>query len=248
MKKGIFTAIFLVGWLPVSTWATINPSATYTNSNGEEITVYADDESGTGGSAAGSLEGDAPLFVRFTANASDLEAGSTLEWRFRHSGAGGSNSEITRYEENPEFTFTESGLTVATLYVRLNNDLVDSASINVTISESHLEMPNAFSPNDDGHNDFYGAKGACHPEASGKYKSIVEFHGYIFNRWGQKLFEWTDISKGWDGKYNGTPCKDGVYFVLVKARGADGKEYDIRRDVNLIRNFNEVTSTATSTP
>ena len=203
---------------------------------------------GAGGGSAGSLEGDAPLLVRFMANASDLEAGSTLEWRFRHSGAESSNSEITRYEENPEFTFTESGLTVATLYVRLNNELVDSASINVTITESHLEMPNAFSPNNDGRNDFYGAKGACHPEASGKYKSIVEFHGYIFNRWGQKLFDWTDISKGWDGTYNGSPCKDGVYFVLVKARGADGKEYNIRRDVTLIRNYNKVTSTATSNP
>ena len=102
MKKGIFIAIFLFGWLTQSVWATINPSATYTNSNGEEITVYAKDESGAGSSAAGSLEGDAPLFVRFTANASDLAAGSTLEWRFRHSGAADSNSEITRYEENPD--------------------------------------------------------------------------------------------------------------------------------------------------
>lgn len=248
MKKGIFIAIFLVGWLTQSVWATINPSATYTNSSGEEITIYANEASGSGGSSGGSLEGDAPLLVRFAANASDLNPGSTLEWRFRHSGSGGSQSEITRYEENPEFTFTESGLTIVTLYERLNNELVDSASINVTITESHLEMPNAFSPNDDGHNDFYGAKGACHPEASGKYKSIVEFHGYIFNRWGQKLFDWTDISKGWDGTYNGSPCKDGVYFVLVKARGADGKEYDIRRDVTLIRDKNEVTSTSTTTP
>lgn len=233
MKKGIFIAIFLMGWLPLSMWATIAPTATYTDSKGIEITATSSDK----------VEGDAPLHVRFTANPSELDPGSTLEWRFLHSGAGGSQNAITRYEENPEYTFTESGLTIATLYVRLNNDVVDSASINITITESHLEMPNAFSPNGDGHNDFYGAKGACHPEASGHYRSIVEFHGYIFNRWGQKLFEWTDISKGWDGTYNGSPCKDGVYYVLVKARGADGKEYHIRRDVNLIRNYNEVTST-----
>lgn len=238
MKKGFFLAIILMGWLPLSVWGTLAPTATYTDSKGAEITATTSDK----------VEGDAPLLVHFTANASDLNPGSTLEWRFRHSGAGGSQSEITRYEENPEFTFTESGLTIVTLYERLNNELVDSASINITITESHLEMPNAFSPNDDRHNDIYGAKGACHPDASGHYRSIVEFHGYIFNRWGQKLFEWTDVSKGWDGTYNGSPCKDGVYFVLVKARGADGKEYNIRRDINLIRNFNEVTSTATSNP
>jgi gliding motility-associated-like protein len=70
----------------------------------------------------------------------------------------------------------------------------------------------------------------------------VEFHAYIFNRHGQKLFDWTDPTKGWDGTYQGNPVKDGVYFVYVKARGADGIEYNIRRDVNLIRNFNIVTN------
>jgi gliding motility-associated-like protein len=144
-----------------------------------------------------------------------------------------------RYEENPEHTFTESGLTKVTLIVRYQEEVVDSASINVTISESHLEMPNAFSPNDDGHNDIYRAK--PHGKTGG-YKSIVEFHAYIFNRWGQKLYEWTNIDEGWDGTYNGSPVKDGVYFVLVNARGADGKEYNIRRDVNLIRRHNDDTT------
>jgi gliding motility-associated-like protein len=239
MKKSIITAIFLTGCLPLSVWATIDPTATYTDSQGAEKTAYA--------SKNENVEGDAPLLVRFTANASELDAGSTLEWRFRHSGAGGYQNEITRYEENPEYTFTESGLTTATLYVRLNNDVVDSASINITITESHLEMPNAFSPNDDGANDYYGAKGIAinKTNSSGKYRSIVEFHAWIFNRWGQKIYEWTDIEGYWDGTYHGSPCKDGVYYVLVKARGADGKEYNIRRDVNLIRNFNK-TETSTS--
>ena len=191
MKKGFYLALFFTGWLPLNVWATLAPTATFTDSNGTEKTVSSTDPTEK-------VEGDAPLLVRFTANATDLNPGSTLEWRFRHSGAAGYTNEITRYEENPEFTFTESGQTIATLYERLNNDIVDS----------------------------------------------VEFHGYIFNRWGQKLFEWTDVSQTWDGTYNGSPCKDGVYFVLVKARGADGKEYNIRRDVNLIRNYNETTSTS----
>lgn len=242
MKKGIFIAIFLLGWLTQSVQATIDFTATYTDKEQQEKTAQA--------TKLEKIEGDAPLLVRFTAIASDLEAGSTLEWRFRHSGAGGSQAEITRYEENPEFTFTESGLTIATLYVRLNNELVDSISMNITITESHLEMPNAFSPNDDGHNDVYGAKGIAKNggKSTGKYRSIVEFHAYIFNRWGQKLYDWTDIEGYWDGTYNGSPCKDGVYYVLVKARGADGKEYNIRRDINLIRSHNEPQSSTTSTP
>ena len=75
-----------------------------------------------------------------------------------------------------------------------------------------------------------------------EYQSLVEFHAYIFNRWGQKLFEWTDPSEGWDGTHNGTPVKEGVYFVLVRAKGADGREYNIRKDVNLLRGYTEETS------
>ena len=66
----------------------------------------------------------------------------------------------------------------------------------------------------------------------------------IFNRWGQCLYtwtDWTDPKKGWDGTYKGKPVKDGVYFVRVKAKGGDGKEFDIRKDVNLLRKFNVVT-------
>lgn len=149
-----------------------------------------------------------------------------------------------RYEEDTQYTFTESGAFIITLKARLtdiNVDL-DSATIKVTISESRLEMPNAFSPNNDGKNEIYGAKGVCDPNSTAHYKSIVEFHGYIFNRWGQKLFEWTDVSKGWDGTFHGSPVKDGVYFVLVKAKGADGREYNIKKDINLLRNFTESTS------
>ena len=120
-----------------------------------------------------------------------------------------------------------------------NDEVLETDSMLITITESQLEMPNAFSPNDDGINDVYRAK-------QDKYKSIVEFHAYIFNRHGQKLYEWTDITKGWDGKYNGSPVKDGVYFVYVKARGADGVEYNIRRDVNLIRDHNQTTSSSSN--
>lgn len=96
---------------------------------------------------------------------------------------------------------------------------------------SSLLMPNAFSPNGDGINDIYKAKSG--------YQNITEFHAYIFNRWGQKLFEWTDPATGWDGTYKGSPVKDGVYFCLVKAKGADGKIYNFKKDVNLLRGYIE---------
>ena len=112
-----------------------------------------------------------------------------------------------------------------------SNDSV--ASDSTVVLTSTLVMPNAFSPNDDKINDVYKVK---------SYQNIVEFRAYIFNRWGQKLFEWTNIDDGWDGKYRGNDVKQGTYFVLVKAKGADGQTYNIRKDVNLLRGHTEGTS------
>ena len=99
-----------------------------------------------------------------------------------------------------------------------------------TAPQSSLLMPNAFSPNGDGINDIYQPKEG--------YQNISEFHAYIFNRWGQKLFEWSNPAEGWDGTYKGKPVKEGVYFCLVKAKGSDGKIYNIKTDVNLLRGLN----------
>jgi len=112
-----------------------------------------------------------------------------------------------------------------------DNDTQTSDS--TVVLTSTLTMPNAFSPNHDDINDIYKVK---------QYQNIVEFRATIFNRWGQKLYEWTRIDEGWDGTYRGKDVKQGTYFVLVKARGADGQVYNIRKDVNLLRDYNEETS------
>ena len=192
-----------------------------------EISAIYIDDSGVETETINDFSGQAPLSVSFRANPQDMEGlDPTYEWHFRMEGEG--KDMMVRYEENTDYTFTKAGKTYVTLYANLGNEERDSSRICVTISESKLLMPNAFTPNGDTHNDVYKAK---------EYQSIVEFHAYIFNRWGQKLFEWTNPAEGWDGNYNGSPVKEGVYFVVVKARGADGIVYNIRKDVNLLRGF-----------
>ena len=115
------------------------------------------------------------------------------------------------------------------------NDSDTLATDSTAVLTSTLVMPNAFSPNHDKINDVYKVK---------SYQNIVEFHAYIFNRWGQKLYDWTNIEEGWDGTYRGNDVKQGTYFVLVKAKGADGQEYNIRKDVNLLRGWTENSSTS----
>ena len=111
-----------------------------------------------------------------------------------------------------------------------NDSVVSDSTVVLT---SRLIMPNAFSPNHDTINDVYKVK---------EHQNIVEFRATIFNRWGQKLYEWSNIEGGWDGTYRGKDVKQGTYFVLVKARGADGQTYTIRKDVNLLRGYTEGTS------
>ena len=110
-----------------------------------------------------------------------------------------------------------------------DNDSV--ASDSTVVLTSTLIMPNAFSPNNDKINDVYMVK---------SYQNIVEFHAYIFNRWGQQLYEWGIDQMndgGWDGTSHGKPVKDGVYFIVVKAKGSDGIKYNIRHDINILRGY-----------
>ena len=196
----------------------LSPTATYMNDEGVETVTDSD------------VSGQAPLTVTFRANPSNMEEfNPSFEWHFKL--AGEEKEFMVRYEENTEYTFTTSGTTNVTLLVKSEGEVIDSTVIKVTVSESKLVFPNAFSPNGDEYNQIYKAK---------EYQSIIDFHAYIFNRWGQKLYEWTDPAGGWDGTYNGHDVKEGVYFVLVKTRGADGREYNIRKDVNLMRNYTEV--------
>ena len=234
-----FMAVLLTVF-PLISQAQIQPqkvkiSATYLDSDKNLVESEAD------------ISGEAPLDVSFRVISEGIDDHTpAYEWHFRKDGA--TQDMLVRYEESTQYTFTESGKFKVTLKTRLTDTGVelDSCSLTVTISESRLEMPNAFSPNDDQKNDIYGAKGVSNPNSTAHYKSIIEFHGYIFNRWGQKLFEWTDVSKGWDGTYNGHPVKEGVYYVLVKAKGADGREYNIKKDVNLLRSYSSEESTSTT--
>ncbi len=206
---------------------TISPTATYYTSDGEA-------------EESNDFSGDAPLRGVFMANPDGVgDYSAHYEWRFTMEGE--DEPYLVRYEQDTEYTFTAAGSHSVVLYATFvnGNDTVQYAGdywdevgpLRVTISESRLEFPNAFSPNGDGINDVYKAKDG--------YQSIIEFHAYIFNRWGQKLYEWDDPAGGWDGTHNGRDVAQGVYFCLVKAKGADGRTFTIKRDVNLLRGYDE---------
>jgi gliding motility-associated-like protein len=68
-----------------------------------------------------------------------------------------------------------------------------------------------------------------------KFNEVSEYHFYIMNRWGVKVFETFDPTEKWDGTYNNSEAQQGVYiyFLRYSAQGAIPKEE--RGDFTLIR-------------
>lgn len=90
------------------------------------------------------------------------------------------------------------------------NNQVRSVSNEVEIIPAALlYIPNAFTPNDDGLNDTFGAIG----------EGITEYNIQIYNRWGELIFESNDIKTQWDGNYHNEIVPMGVYVYKISARG-----------------------------
>lgn len=208
----------------------IHPTAAYLNKDGvEEDTPPTD------------LKDLITGIYRANPEFDENEWSPSFEWRFTLEGE--TAPYLIRYDEETTVQFTKVGTTTIVCFATFTNRSTgevyriddtnedkELTKFTVTVPQSSLTMPNAFSPNDDGYNDLYKPK---------NYNSLVEFHAIIFNRWGQKLYEWDNPASGWDGTYNGTPVKEGVYYCQVRARGTDGIRYSYKKDVNLLRGFKE---------
>ncbi|MFC2111174.1 gliding motility-associated C-terminal domain-containing protein [Bacteroidota bacterium] len=92
-----------------------------------------------------------------------------------------------------------------------------------------ITVPNVFTPNGDGFNDFFIVEG----------DNIITFEMQIFNRWGQLVFTSDDINLGWDGKINEEDCTEGVYYWIVNYEGLgntiDEKAGSLHGTVTLFR-------------
>lgn len=95
----------------------------------------------------------------------------------------------------------------------------------------YLDVPNVFTPNGDGTNDYFLPRQLLS-------RSVANFKMSIFNRWGQKVFETTSLNgRGWDGNFNGERQPGGVYPYLIEVsfsnKPGDYEEY--QGNVTLLR-------------
>jgi len=76
--------------------------------------------------------------------------------------------------------------------------------------EYDILMPNAFTPNGDNKNDVFRIP----PQSANRLIHLI-----VYNRWGQAVFETSDISKGWDGNFKNMPAQTGtyVYYIIMES-------------------------------
>ena len=90
------------------------------------------------------------------------------------------------------------------------NMLIDNMTLSATFPEQEcaFHMPNAFSPNNDGINEFFGpAAIEC---------NFTSYQLSVYNRWGNLVFSTNDIDGAWDGTFGGQPQPMGVYTWMIR--------------------------------
>jgi len=95
----------------------------------------------------------------------------------------------------------------------------------IICGEPDIFIPNAFTPNGDHNNDVIYVRG----------HHIGKLHFIIYDRWGEKVFETTDIRKGWDGTFKGDNVDPDVFVYYLEVDCVDGQKYFKKGNVTLIR-------------
>ncbi|MCH7535307.1 MAG: gliding motility-associated C-terminal domain-containing protein, partial [Bacteroidetes bacterium] len=161
----------------------------------------------------------------FTVNFENGSTGAdTYLWDF-----GDDETGITSNDSNTSYTYVNATIISYTVVLTASQggNCPKTDSTVVTIScEDTLSAPDIFTPNGDEVNDRFMVK----------HKGINNIKGMIFNRWGEKLYQWAGVETGWDGRtIAGEQVPDGVYYYLITAIGCTGQEFDLKHTVTIIR-------------
>ena len=127
-----------------------------------------------------------------------------------HAGAGFRSYEWSTGSTAPQISVENEG----NYWVKIEDDNCCYNSDSVYVKVFKYYFPTAFSPNGDGKNDVF--------KMIGLYRNI-NYHFYVYNRWGQMVYQTNNIDEGWDGTINGQKCPPGTYSwnALIDFPGND---------------------------
>jgi len=179
--------------------------------------------------AEDALGGSAPIEYTFTAYANEPVA-AFYHWEIsrRDSISGQTNWGTQSYNRIFRYNFEEDGFYRVELKVTDPQSICVDTTIffNVIIDNTVIKIPNAFSP---------GSSIGVNDELKISFTSVVTFKASVYNRWGNLLFQWSDPTRGWDGRVNGKFVPTGVYYVIVEYKDSTGRNRTMSRAVNVLR-------------
>jgi gliding motility-associated-like protein len=130
---------------------------------------------------------------------------------------------------NPNIRNPVASPTVTTTYtVTFTNSFgcTDSDTVTVEVIEAYaIYVPGAFSPNGDGNNDVLFVRGA----------GIKELTFVVYDRFGEKVFESSNVNDGWDGTFRGKDMNTGIYVWYVNAVFFNATTQTLKGDISLVR-------------
>ncbi len=160
--------------------------------------------------------------IQFTDHSTDVYGITYWVWNFGEAG------DTTSYLQNPTHSYNDTGSYCATLVVMNQHGCVDTTTNCLVIDPIYtLYIPDAFTPNGNGINETFMAKG----------NDVKSFEMYIFDRWGMQLFHSTDITDGWPGTVKGGSlvAQEDTYVYLINATDHKNVKHTYIGKVNLIK-------------
>ncbi|MFH0864848.1 MAG: PKD domain-containing protein [Bacteroidota bacterium] len=158
----------------------------------------------------------------------DMSAGaSTWNWNFGDPASMSSNSSD---EPSPSHYFSNPGTYYITLVITSQYGCTDSASTDIIVnSEFTFYIPNAFTPDGNGKNDFFFPQG--------DWFDPNNYELYVFDRWGEIVFKTNNFSEYWDGKVMGGNkiAQQGVYTWIIIVKDLGGDMHNFNGRVTLLR-------------
>ncbi len=156
-------------------------------------------------------------YITFT----DLSLGEIGSWLELGDGQSSDNVNIT-------YTYQDTGYYSPRIIAVNEQNCYDTATIKIRIKPVYnVYVPNSFTPNEDGVNDFFNAKG----------EGIKTFLMIIFDRWGDEVFTTTSLDISWDGRANSGKkiSPSGVYNYKIWIRNVLSEEKSLQGNVTLYR-------------